>query len=114
MVNAATDFSKRMKRINRAHTRLENGYISVVGKDGLIITKPKRRGAGFPLKILATLVFGFFAFKILLLSQLGPQNYDNRVDLLSKGSVIEQAGAFVLQADALSLSIAEQLRQLTL
>ncbi len=114
MVNAATDFHKRMKRINKQHARLEHGYVSIVGRDGLIITKPKRKSGGFPLRVLTILALCFFGFKILLLSQLGPEGYAERVELLQKGTLIEQGGAFLLQADPISTSIAEGLKKLTL
>ena len=114
MVDAATDFRKRMKRINKRHARLEHGYVSVVGKDGLIITKPKRKRGGFPIKVLLTLGMVFFGFKILLISQLGPEGYAQRVELLKQGTVIEQGGAWLLQSDPLSTAIADGINKLTL
>ncbi|MCM2560582.1 hypothetical protein M8756_04075 [Lutimaribacter sp. EGI FJ00015] len=114
MDEAATDFQKRLKRIGKRHARLEHGYVSVVGEDGLIITKPKRKSGGFPLRVLATLVLCFFGFKILLISQLGPEGYATRVDLLKTGTVIEQGGAWLLQADPVSLAVADGINKLTL
>lgn len=114
MVDAANGFHKRMKRINKQHARLEHGYVSVVGKDGLIITRPKRKSSSFSLRILLTLVVCFLGFKILLLSHLGPDGYAQRVDLLQGGTAIEQVGAWVLQADPVSLAIADGIRKISL
>jgi len=114
MVDAANDFRKRMKRISKKHARLEHGYVAVVSKDGLIITKPKRKGGSFPLRILLTLIVCFVGFKVLLISHLGPEGYAQRVDVLHNGSVLEQGGAWLLQADPVSLVIADGIRKLTL
>lgn len=114
MVDAANDFHKRMKRIKKQHARLEHGYVSVVGKDGLIITRPKRKSGGFPVRILLTLVVCFFGFKTLLISHLGPEGYAQRVDVLQGGTVIEQAGAWALRADPVSLAIADGIRKISL
>lgn len=107
MVNAATDFHKRMKRVTCQHARLEHGYVSVVGKDGLIVMKPKRKAGGLPIKTLAMLILGFFAFKLLLINHLGPLGYENRVDQLRAGTAIEQAGASILAIDPITAYIAE-------
>lgn len=109
MDNAGTEFGKRMARINRKHARLEHGYVAVVGKDGLIITKPKRAGGNMPVKLFMGVVIGFFAFKVLLISHLGTAGYDGRVEQLRAGSVIERGGAVLLQADPVSTAIAAKL-----
>lgn len=114
MGNAASDFQKRMSRINRKHARMENGYVAVVGRDGLIVTKAKRGSAGRSFRMLAGLVLGFFAFKVLLITQLGTLGYEARVEQLRTGTVIEQGGAFLLQVDPLSAAIAQKIQQFTL
>ena len=114
MVEAATDFHKRVKRINKQHARLSHGYVSVVGKDGLIIAKPRRKSGGFPLRIIALMILVFFGFKVLLISQLGPQGYAERVQLLQSGTSVEQAGAYLLKADPISSALAEGIGKLTL
>lgn len=114
MVDAATDFHKRMKRINTRHARLSHGYVSIVGKDGLIITKPKRRAGGFPLRMISLMLLVFFGFKVLLISQLGPQGYAERVQLLQSGTTVEQAGAYLLKADPISSALADGIGKLTL
>lgn len=109
MADVATDFQKRVSRLARKKARLEHGYVAVVGKDGLIVTKPTRVNSGFPFRIFALLIVGFFAFKILLISHLGPAAYEQRVDALRDGTLIEQAGAFALQIDPISQVIANKI-----
>ncbi|WP_371226174.1 hypothetical protein [Roseovarius sp. 2305UL8-3] len=111
MSNAYQGFDKRLLRISRKRAKLLNGYTSQVGKDGLIVFRPSRRASrGFPLKGLLILAIGFFCFKGLLLAHLGEQVFTARVDLLATGSVVEQAGAFMMQADPISQGIAQQVR----
>ena len=40
------EFERRMRRINRRHTKLSHGYVTQVNDDGLVVAKPRRRGNG--------------------------------------------------------------------
>ena len=110
MSSAAKGFDRRLKLIGKKRARLADGYVSKVGKDGLIIFRPKRREGGFPIKGLALLVIGFFVFKGLILAHLGEGTFDARLTQLSQGSVVEQAGAWIMQSDPVSQTIAQQVR----
>ena len=112
MSNAFQGFDTRLKRISRNRARMAQGYVGQVGRDGLIVFRPKRRSGGFPIKGLMLLVLGVFCFKGLILAHLGEQIYETRVASLAEGSVVEQAGAFVMQADPISLAIAQKVRPL--
>ena len=105
------EFDQRLRKINRKHQVLARGYTSVVGKDGLIIVKPRRaQRRRVPMKGLVMLMIGFFGFKGLMLAQLGEGAYDSRVDELRQGTLVEKSGAFVMQADPATHWFAEQLR----
>lgn len=110
MSNAYQGFDNRLKRISRKRARMTNGYVSQVGRDGLIVFRPRRREGGFPVKGLLLLAVGFFCFKGLLLAHLGEQTFEARVADLSSGSVVEQAGAYLMKSDPISLGIAQQVR----
>jgi len=112
MTNAYKSFDKRLTRIGRKRARLVHGYSSQVGKDGLIVFRPKHSRGGFPIRGLVFLVVGFFCFKALILAHLGETVYSQRVDALAAGSVVEEAGAFVMQAEPVSLAIAQLIRPL--
>lgn len=112
MTNAYKSFDKRLRRIGRNRARLVQGYTSKVGKDGLIVFRPKRSEGGFPIRGLVFLVIGFFCFKAVIIAHLGETIYNQRVDALASGSVVEQAGALAMQAEPVSLTIAQLIRPL--
>lgn len=101
MTHAPLTFNKRIRRISRRHNRMASGMDAYVASDGLIVTRPKRRGimGSLPIKGLALLLIGFVGFKGLLLAHLGAESYDQRVALLQEGTAFEQAGAWFMQAD---------------
>lgn len=104
------DFGKRVKRINKHHRKLANGYITSVNHDGLIIAKVRRSGPRFPWKGIVLCFAAFFAFKGYLFSQLGEATYNDRVVSLQMGSVVEQAGAYAMAADPVTMMISEQIK----
>ncbi|MFK7938593.1 MAG: hypothetical protein AB8B82_04390 [Roseovarius sp.] len=110
MANAVQGFDRRLKSIGKNRARLADGYVSKVGKDGLIVFRPKRRAGGFPIVGLALLILGFFAFKGLILAHLGANTFEARLAELAQGSVVEQTGAWIMQPDAVSQTIAQQVR----
>lgn len=112
MSDAFQEFDTRLKTIGRKRTKLARGYVSKVGKDGLIIFRPKRRKAGIPLRGLVYMLFGFMFFKAVIIAHLGLPLYGDRLAQLSEGSVIELAGSVVMQPDPVSLTMASYLRPL--
>ncbi len=106
------DFGKRVKRINKRHRKLANGYIASVNHDGLIVAKVRRRGPRFPWKGVALCFVAFFAFKGFLLVQLGESTFSDRVQKLENGTIVEQAGAYAMSADPLTKWIAGQINSL--
>ena len=99
-------FETRLRNVQRTRSRMVNGYVSKVGSDGLIVFRPKRRQAHFPWRGLALLIFGVFLFKGLILAQLGDVAYENRVQSLQQGSVLEQVCAGMMFVDPLTQAIA--------
>lgn len=112
MTNAYKSFDKRLNRIGRKRARMVHGYSSKVGKDGLIVFRPRRSQGGFPIRGLVFLVIGFFCFKAMIIAHLGETIYSQRVDVLASGSIVEEAGALVMQAEPVSLAIAQLIRPL--
>lgn len=104
------DFGKRVKRINKRHRKLSNGYVSSMNHDGLIIARVRRSGPRFPWKGIALCFVAFFAFKGFLLSQLGQTTYNERVNSLQSGTYIENAGAYAMSADPVTVWFAAQIR----
>lgn len=112
MVNTFQGFDARLKKIDRNRARLANGYSAKVTKDGLIVFRPKRRTSTFSVRGLAFLIVGFFVFKAMILSHLGDTTYGQRVTALQQGTMVEQAGAFVMQKDPVTMAIAQKLNVL--
>ena len=108
--NTYQGFDARLKKIDRNRARLANGYSAKVTREGLIVFRPKRRAQGFSVRGLAFLVLGAFLFKAMILAHLGATTYDLRVEALKSGTVVEQAGAFVMQREQVSNVIAQYLR----
>lgn len=103
-------FEARLKKIDRKRTRMAQGYRGSVDKDGLIVFRPSRRQRGIPLRAVVMLIVGFFVFKGMVMAHTGTSIYGERVAALQEGTVIEQAGAFVMQTDPITVGIAQQLR----
>lgn len=110
MSDAFQGFDSRLKAIGRKRTRLAQGYVSKVGKDGLIIFRPKRRKGGLPLRGFLYLVLGFTFFKAVIIAHLGGPLYADRLAQLAQGSLAEQVGAVVMQPDPVSQAMSGYLR----
>jgi len=104
-------FDQRLERIGRAQRNRKQGYTAVISHDGLITLKAKpRKRRTLPIKGIVLMVFGVIGFKALMLTHLGPQAYNGRVEKLQTGTMVEQAGAIVMGADPVTRWIAQQIR----
>lgn len=103
---------ERLKRVQNNHSRMARGYDAKVGRDGLIVFRPKRKRRSIPARALLVTIAAFFGFKVLVLMSIGDIAYDERVAALASGSAAERAGAIVMQIDPLTRSIADQLAPL--
>ena len=83
------------------------GYVTRVGRDGLLTVTPRRARPSFPLKGLLLLVLGFFLFKAFTLAAVGPVTYNERLSSLTQGSVVEQVGAALLAIDPVTQALAD-------
>ena len=106
------EFERRMRRINRRHTKLSQGYVTTVNDDGLVIAKPHRRKRGSALRGLALIAIVVLVFKGFLHAQLGIDAYDERVEQLAGGNAVEQAGAWIMTPDPVTLMLSEQISSL--
>ncbi len=106
------EFDRRMRRISRRQSKLSHGYVTAVTDDGMVIAKPKRRGNKGALRGFVLIVAVLILFKGFLHAQLGAVAYQDRVDALTAGSVVEQAGGWVMTADPLTLWLSDTLGSL--
>ncbi|MCI2400484.1 hypothetical protein [Aliiroseovarius subalbicans] len=106
-------FNKRLRNIDRKHQKLSRGYVQLVERDGILVPKARRSTRrGFPFRGLLLTLAVFLVFKGFLLAQIGPITYQDRVEKLAAGSAIEQAGAWAMHADPVTLWVAGQLKPL--
>ncbi|MFW8596171.1 hypothetical protein [Cribrihabitans neustonicus] len=97
-------FQARLAQLNRKHAAMAQGCSTQMRADGLIVVKPeppRRRGPGV-LRLLVFAAGGVVLFKGLLMAVLGQATYAERVAGLTKGNLLEQAGAVVMRRDPLS------------
>ncbi|KPP84901.1 MAG: Protein of unknown function (DUF1335) [Rhodobacteraceae bacterium HLUCCA08] len=105
-VNA--EFDQRTRRVVRKHRAMNlRGVTHRVGRDGLIISRPKRRKFHAMRLILPVVLLGF-AFKGYLYNQLGAEDYAARVAALADGNTAEQVGAVLMQPEAVTRWAAAQ------
>lgn len=104
---AQVPFQKRLRRIVRDHQRMSNGVSHVMRADGLIVAKPRVYNPKFPLRGLVMLLGTALLFKGYILASLGATLYSERVTQLAEGSMIEKAGAWIMQPDVATSAVAQ-------
>jgi len=100
-------FGQRLRRINRNHQRLANGYVTSVNHDGLIIARPRRREPHKKLRAVAFVIIILMAFKIFLFAQIGPAAYEQRLVALQNGSFLENIAGYAMTADPITIWAAD-------
>ncbi len=112
MAHADLNFEQRVRRLAHKHRRMSTGIVHRMGSDGLVTAHARRRMPSFPLRGLLVLFGAAFLFKAFLFAALGGSIYQERVALLQSGSIVEQGGAWVMQADPATVWFAAQLNSL--
>lgn len=102
-------FDQRINQLGRKHNALSRGYVARMRPDGLIVARPYRKQSRFPFKMVFVFLLAIIAFKGFLIASLGPDAYSERVGKLENGTMVEQAGAWVMQIDPVSDLIAQQI-----
>lgn len=106
------EFERRMRRINRRHSKLSQGYVTSINSDGLVVAKPSRRSKGATVRGLLLIAVVMLVFKGFLHAQLGAQAYAERVEALSSGTFVEQAGAWAMMPDPITLALSQKFASL--
>jgi hypothetical protein len=96
-------FMQRLRRIDRYHRTLANGYVATVKADGLIVAAPYRKSSHRTVRSLFLLLAIMLAFKVFLYAQIGGAAYERRVASLQGGSVAQQVGAYVMDAGTVTV-----------
>lgn len=90
------EFQGRLRRVDRIHRR--GGGFEAVGTLGRSFYNQRTQRRPL-LRVLMVVAAGFLAIKALLLMQIGTVDYQDRLQRLHDGSMVEQAGAYVMQID---------------
>lgn len=109
MVQHHFEFDQRVNNLGRKHRAMSRGYVTRMRSDGLIVARPYRAQARFPVKPVLLFLLAFVAFKGFLIANLGPDAYSERVSKLENGTVVERAGAWVMQIEPVSNLIAQEI-----
>ena len=109
MSSGHLEFESRIRRLLRKHTAMTQGYTTRMRPDGLIVAYPRRAPRPISGRAIVMFLGAFVLFKGVMVVNLGPVAYDEKVDRLGQGSLVEQAGAFAMQADPLTALVAQKL-----
>ena len=106
-------FYGRLGRIEKVHDA--GGGFEADGTLGMSYYNAHRRRParriGF-LAPLALVLMAVVAIKASVYATIGQEAYADRVAKLEAGTSVEKVGAYVLQADPITVSIAERVREL--
>jgi len=102
-------FGQRLRRIDRNHRKLAQGYVTSVNHDGLLIARPRPLDLRLTWRGVAYVIIVMMAFKVFLYAQIGPLAYQERVIALQNGTLAEQVAAYAMAADPLTASLATAL-----
>ena len=105
-------FYKRISRIQRQHRKLAGGYALRVDSNNLIVPRPVYVTFSFPWRGLFLALMVALAFKAYVISAIDPQTYAAKLNALTTGHPIERVGAFVMQPDLATETLADLLRQM--
>lgn len=107
MSDAFAQFEKRLASLERKHKELAAGYMARINPDGLITVEPKSKRSGLTARLIALLIIGVMAFKVIAVALAGPVVYQGRLDKLMAGTEFEKAAAWIMQIDPLTLRASE-------
>lgn len=106
------NFYGRLGRIERIHAA--GGGFEADGTLGMSHYRqaaPRARRFGL-MAPLALVLMAVIAIKASVLASIGPGAYEERIARLQAGSTADHVGAYVLQADPLTVALAAQVRKL--
>ncbi|MEQ8290744.1 MAG: hypothetical protein RIA08_00960 [Roseovarius sp.] len=104
--------SRGLHAVKSIQSWSDNDGRADAGEDGVIVLTNHRPEAAITLKGFTLLVAAFLAFKGAVIASLGLPLYAEAIATLESGSLLEQAGAFIMRPDFASQAVAGQLLQI--
>jgi hypothetical protein len=103
---ANNEFEKKLRRVVKRHNRLAtSGVVHKMMPDGLVVAKPRIYAPRFPWMGLVLLIAAVLMFKGYVHFALGAEDFALRAEALANGTLFEQFGGLVMQADPVTLTI---------
>lgn len=109
MLGGHNSFERRVQMIDRANRKAPKTRTNFVGPDGLVITRRRRSTPAVSPRGVLYLLCGFVLFKAIAVAQFSEAGYTERVEKLKAGTLIEQAGAVILQPDRFSVALGKNI-----
>lgn len=110
MFGAKNSFDDRLHRVKRSGRRSRKTYTPEIGPDGLIVVRRRASRTRVPVRGLIYLACGFILFKAIALAQFGAQGYEERIAMLTEGTMVEQVSGWIMQADRATIWVADKIR----
>ena len=103
-------FDERYRRVLKRHRQLSRGYVTRLGKNGVVRHHPigNFRDVMSAKALILPLAIIFF-LKASMITLLGEEKYAAQVAILKEGSFGDQVAAFFLQMDPITWPIAQLL-----
>ena len=102
------DFYVRLGRIEKI--RRAGGGFEAAGTLGLSYSAPEERRSMPVFRPLLVVFLAIIAIKGVIHHEVGAQTYAARVEVLRVGTSIDQIGAFIMQADPITVFVSDQIR----
>lgn len=109
MADALRNFGKRVRAVESTHKKLAQGYVTKLGRDGVMRHKPKFSLSFISPRAVVYLALVFTAFKGFLLGNLGEATYAAHLADLSQGGIVDRAGGVLMGVDPATAWIANAL-----
>jgi len=114
MPSGGKTFDKRMERISRKQAKMRSGVVYVTQKDGLIVGRPRIYQPRFPWRGIVLLIGAAAIFKGAIFAHLGAEIYSERLASFNGGTLIEEAGAWIMQPEPVTIAVAKGMTKLGL
>ncbi len=103
-------FDQRVRKIQRQHRALSQGYSLKIDRNNLIVPRPRYAVIQFPWKAICIAAIIGLGFKSYVMTTYSADAYAAKIAQLAAGPLLEQAGAFVMQPDPVASAIAGAMR----
>ena len=110
MSNKQEMFDERYRKVLKRHRQLSRGYVTRLGKNGVIDHYPighYRDAISLKVRILPLGIL--FFLKACMVTVLGEEAYAAQVAILQQGSFGQQLGGFFMQMDPITWPLAQLL-----